>query len=67
MTGLKFTYDSGDYLKDVWETYRTSEWVTHEIPEGYQIIGMFVDFCDYSYCEGKEQFGFKLGKSEYWS
>ena len=62
MTGLRFTYDSGDFLEDVWKTYSTSVWVSHYIPEGYQIIGMFVTFK-----EGREQFGFNLGNSEYWS
>ena len=61
--GLRFTYESGDYLEDAWINNSRSEWVTHDIPEGYQIAGMFVNF-DIK----KEQFGFNLRpvNSDYW-
>ena len=35
MTGLRFTYASGNYIEDVWKTFSSSKWVTHDIPEGY--------------------------------
>ena len=62
MTGLRFTYESGDYVEDVWKTYPTSEWQTRDIPEGYQIVGMFFTLRpDQRY----EQFGFNLLWSDY--
>ena len=55
MTGLRFAYESGDFVEDVWKTDSSSEWETRYIPQGYEIIGMFVTFR-----EDREQFGFNL-------
>ena len=55
MTGLRFTYESGDYVEDVWKADSSSKWETRDIPQGYEIIGMFVTFRIYI-----EQFGFYL-------
>ena len=56
MTGLRFTYESGDYVEDVWKTDSSSEWETRYIPQGYEIIGFFAT----TFRDDREQFGFNL-------
>ena len=37
--GLIFTYDSGDPIEVTWSRESGSNWITKDIPEGYEIVG----------------------------
>ena len=40
--GLKFIYEDDDFVEEIF-CNGSYEWVTKDIPNGYEIIGMFVN------------------------
>ena len=59
ISGIRFNYSTSAYVEKEFYNYDSSEWQTREIPEGYQIVGMFVNN-EYSGYNGLIHFGFNL-------
>ena len=47
MSGFRFDYNTSESIEWKNYTYENSKWETRTIPEGYQIVGMFVNAEDY--------------------